>query len=904
MKSRTEVLIMALLYIQAVIGTADKNESNGRGYKRKNERDLDCINNVYNAEREQGTSAQNVYQNSDLPNKVYLAENASAGMCILEALAKSLNKEEFNLPEIRRRNSAFIRKSEVNSYKTRNIDKANGIIYYLNYRCNKQLDVHSLERNCIFKNICKFKFRNVQNEIENTAVVNRSAEFIKHWSNENSKNIWLLIKDLGDSITERIFVIKEYLCNSSNTIGKKTNPGYYPDILKDIVEYSIKHGPYTYSYKEFTIFASAPGMHLNKKETLGDIWVKKRINMYYCLSSMIVMQQNACTSEDSDGELKIKLNHILCIPEIYEDMRIISNESVNHLIHLIKQNVLKVNTTENIQACDIIIMFSVISYLIGIAQKNTELVDMHFFIIKDKIFKGNSQNNSLPNVFNYVLFVMSKFYYYSSNLASVENDWRYSLSSLESMKHMALSSDGSHCLLGGSILSDKYYDFKAEVLEYTYVNNRFVVNNINLYFDVNSGQKFIPLSINYHYHVQFVDITKQTIEMVHLPFFIKSDENSSLLVCIHSIKDIVMYLHILYCKETRQPNKKCKAIYPFKFTHSTKTWSIINFTSEDMSKTIKQIESTGYNVVFYLIEENMSTAELIFAEFYNPDHADSAEQNIIHENIRMKMPNNTHEVFRIPTFLSPLLVSSIIFSGYSGYIPPNRFAKDQFYTDLIPIKLTQNTMKYNQNESALINENTEHAQESSKYTKYYYTDFIIRNSNDIYEDINCYLMNIEYTSVNNTSCTIKWTVKMSQNISEYTKYTFNSASIDHRNSTSKCIKPAIASFMDTVLRRHPSRDTINYGFCLYKTPCNADYKYSPIFCSTAADLFGILRNNPKLPLFFGNPRLEIPTCIKKQEILNSSDGIIFIKSSNYRMSNYGLHAEIIDILTQKFNSYL
>ncbi|KAI5167527.1 hypothetical protein NEIRO02_2035 [Nematocida sp. AWRm79] len=911
MRSKTELFIMTVLFIQAVRSTTDKIESNRSGYKRKNERVLNWINDVYNAESEQGTSTQRVQQNLNLHNKALLTGNISVGMGILEGLAKSLNKEELNLPEIRRRNTVFIRKSKVNSYKTRSIDKANGIMCYLKYRCNKQLDVHSLERNCIFKNICKFKFISIQNEIGNNAVVNK-FEFIKYWSNENSKNIWLLIKDLGDSITERIFVIKEYLCSSRNKVGGKTNPGYYPDILKDIVEYSIKHGPYTYSYQEFTIFASTPGMHLNKKETLGDIWVKKRINLYYCLRSLIVMQQNTYIEGDRDNELRVKLNYIMCIPEIYEDMLIMSNESVSHLIRLIEQNVLKINTTENIQACDIIVMFSVISYLIGIAQKNTELADLHFFIIKNKIFKGNSQNTGPIDVFNYVLFVLSKFYYYSSNLASIENDWKYSLSSLENMKYMVISNDGSHCLLGGSVLSDKYYDFKVEVLDYTYVDNRFVINNINMYLNIDLRLKFIPLTINYHYHIQFVNVTKQTIEMIHLPFFIKRDENSLLLVYIHRIKDIVMYLHVLYCKEKHQKmpnmeciNIECTNIHPFKFTRSTKTWSIIECTSEDMYKTIEQIESAGCNIVFYLIEENILTAKFIFAEFYNPNHMDSIEQSIIHENIRMNMSNNTQGIFRIPIFLSPLLVSSIIFSGYSGYIPPNKFAKDQFYKDLIPIKLTRNNQKYNQNESTLINENTDHAQELSKYTKYYYADFIIRNSDDIYEDINCYLMNIECTSVNNTSCTIKWIVKNSQSINEYTKYAFNSTSIDNRNNTSKCIKPTIASFMDTVLKKHPCRDMINYGFCLYKEHLNTDYKYSPIFCSTAEDLFGIIRNNPKYtPKFFTNSLLEISTCIKKHEILNSFDGIIFIKSSNYRMSNYGLHAEILDILTQKFNSYL
>ncbi|KAI5168585.1 hypothetical protein NEIRO03_2589, partial [Nematocida sp. AWRm78] len=885
--------------------TTDQIYLEGGMHKRKREEQLNTPQKIQKAIPEPNNiehSALNTYQPH--PSTYYYAENTpqpgssayphettQMGMMVL-------NRGVFKLPRLR-----------VNEFENyglfQNVSYEYYIMTLLEYKSNRKEDLHNLRRDFNFQNTSQYT--SLYNSIfDINDIENERRKFILFWQNENTKNIWILIKELGDCISERLYVIADFLINAQESFHKKKNTGFYSNILQDLVKYIINHGPFWYNYNEVNSYNYNAKRHLKRKETIGDIWIKKRINPYYCLRSMALLDEKNYKSADAgaevdvDLELKKALNIILYIPEVYEDMRLISYENVKNIRYLLLEEKNFLNNLSENRIDTMIYMTSIIDYLIGVAQENRSLERNSFSVIKNILLERKGINISdTRSIFNLVFESISLFYYYSTEVAYMEEEWVDSLRCLNDRKYMFLPADNNHYLLGADfIMYQKYIEFKIEMseLEAGGQDIRFMCKDAVFLNKV-------PLSILDHYHVQFVNNTTHSIQMIHLPIYIhQNGSNIKMLVYIHRIRDIIMHIHTMHNSNplvavepkrhviTDSSNVLHTNIYPFKFNPTTKTWSIIPYGSVDMNKTIKKIEDEGYYVVFYLIEEDILTANYILAEFdfikVKPDE--------LHHKDRQCASNP--EIFKIPIFLSHLFISSATISNYSM---ENRkisyFAKERNYTDMVPLKFTYiHVAKLD--DKASENKLDDKASESSedlKNFKIYYPDFIIRASSSKYEDIHCYSMNTR-VGFDNDIYSITWLAQIQKSINEYTIYEFNNRDIDKREHNSE--KQLICSFMKTAIDSNSTIDRVNYGFCLYKTKDNM-YGSSPIFCNTIASLFCILKKDSTMLNDIDERSLR-NDYIKLDQIFKSPDGLIFIKSTNYRLTNYGLHGEILDILTR------
>ncbi|KAI5131180.1 hypothetical protein NEPAR04_2556 [Nematocida parisii] len=308
-----------------------------------------------------------------------------------------------------------------------------------------------------------------------------------------------------------------------------------------------------------------------------------------------------------------------------------------------------------------------------------------------------------------------------------------------------------------------------------------------------------------------------------------------------------------------------------------------------MMLTVQHLEKAGYNIVFYLIEENIMQSDLMFIEF----ECDSYKQ--INTDDKSTEPELSLSSPRTPLFLSSLMMSIITFSDLDlGDAAKEYFARHHNYKNMAPIKVkykdrVYQRLKNSKNEKLLRN------------LKTYYNNFIIKNSNDTYEDIHCYCMNIR-EEWNGRICHLKWVFRIYKSVNEYTWYVFNNTDMDKRPCSQKLAKSIIKSFMDTAINTQLGSDMVNYGFCLYKSS-DSGYNSSPIVCCNMNKVLSKLSTKQE---HIGNSskHLEKLNQTRLLEILNASRGIIFIKNTNYRMTNYGLHTEILDILIQSFDSYI
>ncbi|KAI5165017.1 hypothetical protein NEIRO03_0172, partial [Nematocida sp. AWRm78] len=860
--------------------TTDQIYLEGGMHKRKREEQLNTPQKIQKAIPEPNNiehSALNIYQPH--PSTYYYAENtpqpgSSAYPHETTQMGiKILNSAKPTFPTFRERKIA-----SSSSSNNKNIP----ILYFEVYKSNRQKNPHNLIRECNFQNIYEYLVPKNLNEVKELRI--KKQLFILHWQTKQYPNIWLLIKDLGDSINERMRVIVDFL--TDKTIYKPiAQIGYYPNILMDLIQYAIKNGPYSYlsSIDEYPI---SDNLYLkrNHTETIGDIWVKKRINPYYCLRSLALMDENNYKNAgaNTDAELKLKkaLNIILYIPEVYEDMRLISNVNVTNLRDLILNEKIELSKDITYSKKQISNMLNIVSYLIGVAQENQSLENFSFSSIKNILI-----GTEVYYVLNLAIKALHMFYLYSPDLACIDTNWINTLHVSKDRKYMLLPSDKNHYLLGrSSIIDQEYIEFNVEVrFENKMAHSKLYCNTID--------KKTTPLSIKEHYHVQFVNNANQTIQMIHIPFSTKQTSNTTCLAYVHRIIDIILYINKIfgnnpYLNEAQIANTN---IYPFIFNRKTKKWEIIHYGSHYMTLTVQQLEKDGYNIVFYLIEENIMQSNLMFIEFECDDYKQ------INTDDKSTEPQSSLSSPRIPLFLSSLMMSIITFSDLDlGDVSKEYFARHYSYKNMVPIKVKYKDQDYqrlkNSKNGKLL-----------RNLKSYYNNFIIKNSNDIYEDIHCYCMNIR-EEWNGITCHLKWEFRIYKSVNEYTRYAFNNTDMDERPCSQKLEKSIIKSFMDTAINTQPDSGMANYGFVFYKSS-DGDYNSSPIVCYNMNKVLSTFSTKQE-HAGDSSKYSEKLNQTKLLEILNASRGIIYIKNTDYRMSNYGLHTEILDILTQPFDSYI
>ncbi|OAG32342.1 hypothetical protein NEIG_02270 [Nematocida sp. ERTm5] len=822
---------------------------------------------------------------------------------------------------------------------------------------------------CASKN--QFIIRNYTSYIESfeTAVVSSSTgslksnksikqayTIIKNWENDNETDIWTMIKSTGVQFLLLKATFQQIKEEKSIIVCKQPNPLYYNGFLNDLVGYIKNHGQIIIYYCN-----NIASLHANKRrETLGDIWVNKEVNLYCCCSG--INSQMVIEGKEKDIQLKKKLNIILLIPEVYEDFYKIPESVVDNFVEQIKTKIMDrdknnkrndiVDSADDLKIEQLPDLKCIVTYLIHTAQKNKTFAEKAYNKIKQiKLHRNLIGDSNVIEVYNFVYTVVGIFYKYHGMSYKVTMKQKEIIINRTRLIHI----NNMHGIRSHNKLLGKY-SFNAQQLFKSTLKvkgidkiesngSTHVIHIDDIKYTNIFSENITLLSIKDHYHVQFVDNDWHTVTMVHLPYYIHRQKNGKILnYQFHTIKDIITYLKSAFnirlrdkrwdfkTKENdkkeiiyiREQSKSCKigGVYPFKYSRKDKTWSLITEES-DLNKTIQTIENENCNVVFYYIKEDIKRIKFCFAQFV---YSSEVKSNVKDDNM---------DKIRIPLFLPKIMVSGTVLGPYDkNSINYNAF-KLHKYKDLVPIDYTEiyTPPPFKTNSSSSDPQTNDsrlsiieaHMKESDlNYAiKHYYSDFFIRNSTDFYEDPRCYCMNIQQEIDENASnVCVTWNTRIYESVYEYTTYKFDSRIRDERTCMGVISQPAHSSFIGMLQRKNPSMNTALYGHCLYKNRTDIDYKTSVIFCLTMKYLLkkmnaylvdinakdeimdpisGVILNrndyNQKFIL------KDISNAIKNsklQEIRHSHEGIISIRDNNYNGCKYGIHYDILSALIKTY----
>ncbi|OAG30261.1 hypothetical protein NEIG_01281 [Nematocida sp. ERTm5] len=796
-----------------------------------------------------------------------------------------------------------------------------------------------------YKNLNKYNIRNFTSYIEDIEnmtffrsnkkctedpVKERSVAIIKKWKKNSKTNIWFMVQSLAPDFYRRFYFLKDMIKINRSDLGTITNPLYYEGFLEDLVKYIKMHGQRIYTYKE----AHTRSYKL-KRETLGDIWLNKEINIYCCCSGIDIQMATKETEEDinEDEQLKKKLNTIFYIPEVYEDFYKLPLEEVSKFFFHIEENLNNAIRTTNIlndrytSIKELLGLKPIILYLISAAQKDT--VQIEIFYNKIKELKIKSDHNRSINTFNsieiYYLVhnAVYIFYVHYTMIYRLSIKSKHAIKSRTPLLHIynihPTRSYGK--IIGGStILAPRYFKFSTKLAGVDKIENGRFGSDILIIHSTKQAyikENNIILSIKDHYHVQFVNNERHTVEMIHLPLYLhKKGNEDSLVYFFHTIRCIVFYLKILFKIEENKDDENQENIHPFKYNRADCTWSLITDNS-DLDKTMLMIEEDNCNVVFYYIKENIYLEEFCFAQFIYPDHI----QDVVKDD-NINKP-------RIPLFLSKLMVSGAFLGPYDEHSLNYDVFRLMDYKNLKPIEYIQTCTKNYTTKPLFDNDSytrgllllNSHTRESTlNYAiKHYYSDFFIQNSTDPYEDFRCYCMNIQQKINKETgNVIVEWNTRKYSSVYEYTTYRFDSDIKDERAHMSAINQPAHASFIDMLQRKNPSVDMAMYGYCFYKNSTDVDYKNNPLFCLTMKDLLErlnaylvnlnkkdeifdiisrtVLFNKKYSKKFILKDISEVFQDTKLEEIKESKEGVMSIRDNNYNGCKYGIHYDILNLL--------
>ncbi|KAI5184116.1 hypothetical protein NEIRO03_1573 [Nematocida sp. AWRm78] len=778
---------------------------------------------------------------------------------------------------------------------------------------------------------------NSNGQLKCEVVNQKTEEIIENWESNKETDIWTMIKSASMDFLLLRKIFKKIKEKNLLSISSLPNPLYYNGFLNDLVDYIKIHGQIIiYSREKFI------SLNANKKrETLGDIWINKEVNLYCCCSGINI--QMVIEGEEKDIQLKKTLNAILLIPEVYEDFYKMPESEVDNFFSKLekeikdrdKKNKSKniVDFAEDLKIKQLLGLKCIITYLIHTAQKDEALAEESYNRIKQiKLYKNSEiliEDFNVIEVYNFVYTIVSIFYEYhrtSYNLTMNQKEVIINRTRLIHINNMHENRSHNKLLGKYSLKAQKFFKSITMIKNIDKIENRGLIRSIdisNINYNVLFSENTPLLTIKDHYHVQFVDNERHTVTMIHLPYYIHKKENGTTInYQLHDIRDIVDYLKSIFNIRRSGGNYNIVGVHPFKYSRKDKTWSLITEES-DLNKTVQIIESENCNVVFYCIKEDIYETEFCFAQFV---YSSEVKNNVKDDNM---------DKIRIPLFLPKFMVSGTVLGPYDKNSINYNVFKLHKYKDLVPIDYTEiyipppfktnsssSDPQTNDSSSSIVER---HMKESDlNYAiKHYYSDFFIRNSTDFYEDPQCYCMNIQ-SEINNATgdIYITWNTWIYNSIYEYTTYKFDSRIRDERTCMGGISQPAHSSFIGMLQRKNPSMNTALYGHCIYKSRTDIDYKISAIFCLTMKYLLekmnvyleDINAKNEIMDPISGtilyktnyNSKfilMDISNAIKNsklQEIRQSDEGIISIRDNNYNGCKYGIHYDILSALIKTY----
>ncbi|KAI5182381.1 hypothetical protein NEIRO03_0065 [Nematocida sp. AWRm78] len=798
----------------------------------------------------------------------------------------------------------------------------------------------------VVNNLIIFSYRN---GLLSKSIKEYSQKIIDIWKKEKNTNIWIMILNLNTFFLKKMLIFKAIIKIKDIEVNNFPKKAYYNSFLEDLVEYIDTHSQTIYRYNEI----ASTRTYTHKKETLGTILANKEVSLYCCCSG--IDRQMDIEGTEEDIKIKKILNSILLIPEVYEDFYKIPIRVINEFFRVIKEDLEKKVIYFNIELqrytnkLALLELECVIKYLIGLAQKDTDLLTKSYKKINElKIDQKSIHNYSIIQIYSLVYKSVYLFYMHFGEIYKISKAERAQIKNRTSIMHMRIHATQlfNKTLGTFAVANQKYLRLSVILKEIIQIEDKISVPHIIMLHSVCQPVKNnnILLKIQDHYHIQFVNNVKHTIEVIHIPFYIYKKENGETVHrSFHTINTIIDHLKNIFKIGNDKKDILGGGVYPFKYSIETKTWSLIT-TENDLNKTIQMIEDKKCNVVFYYIKENIYKTEFCFAQFFCPN---SIKHEVMDENIDKP---------RIPLFFPRLMVSAATIGPYKKNCNKYRTRKTQNYTNLKPISYIYNytnssegkaeinkTKKvkvcetddifnscyYTSTDSELDSYESSSDKEKEKdiespldkssnkkrleyVIKYYYSDFFIRKSTDFYEDPHCYCMDIQQKiDKNNKNIYIIWSNRVYSSVYEYTTYKFDRKIKDERAHMSAIKQPAHASFISMLQRKNPSLNTALYGHCIYKTYTNVNYKTIPIFCLTMKDLLEWqnaylmdLNSTEKLYLKSKKCKLDftlrdISDVIKNKNleaVKKSNQGIISIRDNNYNGCKYGIHYDIFNIL--------
>ncbi|KAI5183656.1 hypothetical protein NEIRO03_1236 [Nematocida sp. AWRm78] len=220
---------------------------------------------------------------------------------------------------------------------------------------------------------------------------------INNGSEEKISIIWVSLYKTKKQYIKNGFLFVNYIDMSlikTMNLFTKYDMFYYYEMLRDLGVYLTKN---SVSYYNKDIKKSSKNTvveHNPYKITLGDIYIKKDINLLWHAESVLiayidhVIQRCPMYRENiQDFNLKRQLLLILCIPEIYEDLFYMKYEEIK----LVKQMVLNASSSlKYINLCD---LFCIIEYIYGEVHNDSTIINEAYKSIS-KLASGRCLYNS------------------------------------------------------------------------------------------------------------------------------------------------------------------------------------------------------------------------------------------------------------------------------------------------------------------------------------------------------------------------------------------------------------------------------------------------------------------------------------------------------------------------------
>ncbi|KAI5165223.1 hypothetical protein NEIRO03_0181 [Nematocida sp. AWRm78] len=763
-----------------------------------------------------------------------------------------------------------------------------------------------------------------------------------------NQNIWIGLSVIKkESIQIRLEFIMHYLKNLDlrDKSFNKFYFFYYYKMFQDLYLYLTREKVTCYNMPtEFLPNHRLTPLKYNEI-TLGDIYIKKDINLLWHAESMMTSYVNpeiTSISENKDQSLeaqrlKRQMLLILSIPEIYEDLLYMNYKEIGML-----QDIIAKEFSESSAGCTYNLKFCVIEYLYGFVHNNTEIMESSYKKIQEQ---GLDDFNDIA-LYQYVYKIFIEFYKYSLYLYQINTDI---------MKNSStdIQNTRSTVELDKNYLARKQYTKipKTNITEY---QGKGVVSMqilIKIIKKINYNHQYpckrildkikcskatyghitresLELSHSFHYHVQLVDNYTHRMHILHLPFFVEKTKYTTKYHQIHTLREIKEYINKTFSTKRYKDRPLTNSVYPFKYSRSDKTWSIVddyektlakktkvssNKTVSDMDKTIEEMNNSGFDVVFYYIKENIKLTRFLFA-YLNPIGAKLVDMAYKENEDEAKKLFNDYELNteapRIPLFL-PKIMSSVIHT--SPYVLKSEyyvFAPIFNYKNLVPVEFSNwlETIVDRKDISSRIIELVKVYRRDINY----YSDFYILGTNSAYEDCACYIMNVVQKDIPTNknlyspyNIEISWCMQKHYNIGEYNNYYLKLPKKTIRKTRRNNIKKeynkkTIFLFLNMLQRMHVSRDMLRYGVCIYILNDAAKSIKVPILCPIMkSHLDSLLSEENKMhhmlsPILKKNiQKLKDHQNINPEVVYNASEIYITVKNVNYTKSKLGLHYNIL-----------